>query len=129
MIEQCGPTEVRIRVLGKLWMPNTQAATELTITVGTGPFQVDIDPTDVDAVWGYVDTHTGDFSAITAIDVEISTPVREQCWNEDGEPRWSYDYQGSQPIEFTQYEENDWATCMFGLLADGETWADHGVQS
>jgi hypothetical protein len=57
-----------ITILGKLWMGG-DASTSLSVTVGEGPFQVQFDnPTDLNEVLSYVDTHSGDFSQIIAVE-------------------------------------------------------------
>jgi hypothetical protein len=59
---------LHIEVLGKLWMPGVMASTVLDVSIGEGPFQEQFDnPTDADEVWRYVDTHSGDFSQVIAI--------------------------------------------------------------
>ena len=55
-------TQQRINVLGKLWMPNTTAATQLNLS------QYDLDnienPRDRDSVEQWLTSHSGDFSQV-----------------------------------------------------------------
>lgn len=63
-------TVIYVRKLGHLWMGGRAAKHEERLAVGTGPFEVDLDPTDDEAILAHVDTHEGDLADFVA-DVRV----------------------------------------------------------
>lgn len=72
-----------IDVLGEL-RTGGHASAALHVTIGDQPFQEHFDdPTNIDEVWSYVNTHTDDFAEVYAINTvytevgTVVTPVQE----------------------------------------------------
>jgi len=64
------------RVVGRLWMPQCLAATDRKITLGDGPWKVDIPENDMDAIESHFYGDMGDFSAVE--DMEITKHVEAE---------------------------------------------------
>ena len=78
---------INVKVVGKLWLPQCPAAQEYDLTIGQGPFETDIEPTQ-GGVESWIATHTGDFSIVEDYQAEIRTPI-EPC-EECGHARFAY---------------------------------------
>jgi hypothetical protein len=54
---------LKIRLLGYIWMPSCIAVQDKWIELGNKAFQVDIEPT-IDEIENYIGSHSGDFQII-----------------------------------------------------------------
>jgi hypothetical protein len=111
-------TTVVVRTLGQLWSGGTAAKGPVTLTVGNGPWQFDVDPDNDEEILDRLLMNEGDLHSAVLDVVVVETTVRHLHPNEGGAARYVTTVTERAVSTFTEEEDMAWSDCF------SEEWED-----